>query len=80
MATLTNKQRFVLHSILALIAILLVAGCFVALINAPTNQTTNEVFRYAFSAFIVIIPLAFFADITIYSYKLYNKNNFKYYR
>ena len=79
MATLTNKQRFILNTLLSLAAILLGVGLLVAFINMPINQSTNEVFRFVFSAIVVIAPLAFFAVVVMDDYKLYNKHNFKYY-
>ena len=79
MATLTNKQRFILNTLLSLAAILLGVGLLVAFINMPINQSTNEVFRYIFSAIVIIAPLSFFAVVVSDDYKLYNKHNFKYY-
>ena len=79
MATLTNKQRFILNTLLSLAAILLGVGLLVAFINMPINQSTNEVFRFVFSAIVVIAPLSFFARVVLDDYKLYNKHNFKYY-
>ena len=80
MIKLTNKQRFILNTLLSLTAILLGVGLLVAFINMPVNQSTNEVFRFVFSAIVVIAPLAFFATVVVDDYKLYNKNGFKYYR
>ena len=79
MATLTNKQRFILNTLLSLTAILLGVGLLVAYINMPINQGTNEVFRFVFSAIVIIAPLSFFATVVLDDYKLYNKHNFKYY-
>jgi hypothetical protein len=79
MATLTNKQRFILNNLLVLVAILLGVGFVVACINMPINQSTNEIARFVFSAVVVIAPLTFFAIVVMDDYKLYNKNGFKYY-
>ena len=79
MATLTNKQRFILNTLLSLTAILLGVGLLVAYINMPINQSTNEVFRYIFSAIVIIAPVLFFAVVVFDDYKLYNRHNFKYY-
>ena len=45
MATLTNKQRFILNTLLSLAAILLGAGLLVTFINMSINQGTCELFR-----------------------------------
>ena len=45
MATLTNKQRFILNTLLPLAAILLGVGLLVAFINMSINQGTCELFR-----------------------------------
>ena len=79
MATLTNKQRFILNTLLSLVAILLGVGLLVTFINAPINQHTNDIARFIFSAVVIIAPLSFFAIIVIHDYKLYNQHNFKYY-
>ena len=44
MATLTNKQRFILNTLLSLVTILLGVGLLVAFINMPINQGTCELF------------------------------------
>ena len=79
MIKLTNKQRFILNTLLSLTAILLGVGLLVAFINMPINQGTNEAFRFVFSAIVAIAPLSFFAIVVLEDYKLYNKHNFKYY-
>ena len=79
MKALTNKQRFILNTLLSLAAILLGVGLLVAFINMPINQSTNAVFRFIFSSIVIIAPLAFFASVVIDDYKLYNKHGFKYY-
>ena len=79
MATLTNKQRFILTTLLSLTAILLGVGLLVAFINMPVNQTTNEIVRLVFSAIVVIAPLAFFARVVLDDYKLHNQHGFKHY-
>ena len=79
MATLTNKQRFILNTLLSLVAILLGVGLLVAFINMPINQHTNDIARFIFSAIAVIAPLSFFAIIVLDDYKLYNQHDFKHY-
>ena len=79
MATLTNKQRFILNTLLSLAAILLGAGLLVAFINMPINQHANYIARFIFSAIVIIAPLSFFAVVVWDDYKLYNKHGFKYY-
>ena len=64
MATLTNKQRFILNTLLGLAAILLGAGLLVAFINMPINQHTNDIARFIFSAIVIIAPLSFSAIVT----------------
>jgi len=44
MATLTNKQRFILNTLLSLTALLLGVGLLVAFINMPVNQGILELF------------------------------------
>ena len=79
MNTLTNKQRFILNTLLSLAAILLGAGLLVAFINAPINQHTNDIVRFVFSAVVIIAPLSFFVILVVHDYKLYNQHGFKYY-
>ena len=79
MATLTNKQRFILNTLLSLVAILLGVGLLLAFINMPINQHMNDIARFIFSAIVVIAPLSFFAIVVCDDYKLYNQHNFKYY-
>ena len=80
MATLTNKQRFILNALLSLTAILLGVGLLVAFINMPINQHTSDIARFIFSAIVIIAPLSFFAIVVVDDYKLYNQHGFKYYR
>ena len=79
MNTLTNKQRFILNTVLALVAILIGVGVLVAFINMPINQSTNEVFRFIFSAIVIIAPLSLFVRVIWDDYKLYDKHGFKHY-
>ena len=79
MNTLTNKQRFILNTLLSLVAILLGVGLLVAFINMPINQNTNDIARFVFSSIVIIAPLSFFAIVVFDDYKLYNKHGFKYY-
>ena len=79
MKVLTNKQRFILNTLLSLAAILLGVGLLVAFINMPINQPTNVVFRFIFSSIVIIAPLSFFAIVVLDDYKLYNKHGFKHY-
>ena len=80
MATLTNKQSFILNTLLSLTAILLGVGLLVAFINMPINQHTSDIARFIFSTITVIAPLTFFAIVAVNDYKLYNRHGFKYYR
>lgn len=80
MATLTNKRRFILKTLLSLTAILLGVGLLVACINIPINQNTSDTARFIFSAIVVVAPLTFFAIVVVDDYKLYNRHGFKYYR
>ena len=79
MATLTNKQRFILNTLLSLAAILLGAGLLVAFINMPINQGTSELFRVMLSTAIITVSLTTFFIIALDKYSLHNKHNFKYY-
>ena len=79
MATLTNKQRFILNTLLSLAAILLGVGLLVAFINMPINQGTCELFRVMLSTAIITVSLTTFFIITLDKYKLHNKHGFKHY-
>ena len=79
MATLTNKQRFILNTLLSLVAILLGAGLLVAFINMPVNQGTCGLFRAMLSTAIITVSLTTFFIIALDRYSIYNKHNFKYY-
>lgn len=79
MTTLTNKQRFILNTLLSLTAILLGVSLFVAFINMPINQHTNDIARFIFSSIVIIAPLSFFAIVVLDDYKLYNQHGFKHY-
>ena len=80
MATLTNKQRFILNTLLSLVAILLGVGLLVAFINMSINQGTCELFRVMLSAAIITVSLTTFFIIVLDRYSIYNKHNFKHYR
>ena len=79
MATLTNKQRFILNTLLSLTAILLGVGLLVAFINMPINQGISELFRVMLSAAIITVSLTTFLIIVLDRYSTYNKHNFKHY-
>ena len=79
MATLTNKQRFILNTLLSLAAILLGVGLLVAFINMPINQGTCELFRVMLSAAVITMSLTTFFIIALDKYSRYNKHSFKYY-
>ena len=79
MATLTNKQRFILYTLLSLVAVLLGVGLLVAFINMPTNQGTCELFRVMLSTAVITVSLTTFFIIALDRYSTYNKYNFKYY-
>ena len=79
MATLTNKQRFVLNTLLSLTAILLGVGLLVAFINMPISQGTCELFRVMLSTAIITVSLTSFFIIALNRYSRYNKHNFEYY-
>ena len=80
MATLTNKQRFILNTLLSLAAILLGVGLLVAFINMQINQGTCELFRVMLSTAITTVSLTTFFIIALDKYSIYNKHNFKHYR
>ena len=79
MAALTNKQRFILNTLLSLAAVLLGAGLLVAFINMSINQGTCELFRVMLSTAIITVSLTTFFIITLDRYSTYNKHDFKYY-
>ena len=79
MATLTNKQRFILNTLLSLATISLGVGLLVAFINIPVNQGTCELFRVMLSTAIITVSLTTFFIIALDRYSIYNKHNFKHY-
>ena len=80
MATLTNKQRFILNTLFSLTAVLLGVGLLVAFINMPVNQGTCELFRVMLSTAVITVSLTTFFIIVLDRYSIYNKHNFKHYR
>ena len=80
MAALTNKQRFILNTLLSLTAILFGVGLLVAFINMSINQGTCELFRVMLSTAIITVSLTTFFIIVLDRYSTYNKHNFKHYR
>ena len=80
MATLTNKQRFILNTLLSLAAVLLGVGLLVTFINTSINQGTCELFHVMLSTAIITVSLTTFFIIALDKYSLYNKHNFKHYR
>ena len=80
MATLTNKQRFILNTLLSLTAVLLGVGLLVAFINMPINQGTCVLFRVMLSAAVITVSLTAFIIIALDRYSIYNKHGFKHYR
>ena len=79
MVTLTNKQRFILNTLLTLAAISLGVGLLVAFINMSINQGTCELFRVMLSTAIITVSLTTFFIVALDRYSTYNKHNFKYY-
>ena len=79
MATLTNKQRFILNTLLSLVAVLLGIGLLLAFINMPVSQGTCELFRVMLSTAIITVSLTSFFIIVLDRYSRYNKHDFKYY-
>ena len=79
MTTLTNKQRFILNTLLSLAAILLGVGLLVAFINMPINHGTCELFRVMLSTAIITVTLTTFFIITLDRYNVHNKHDFKHY-
>ena len=80
MAALTNKQRFILNTLLSLVAVLLGVGLLVAFINMPVIQGTCELFRVMLSTAIITVSLTTYVIIALDRYSTYNKHNFKQYR
>ena len=80
MATLTNKQRFILNTLFSLVVVLLGVGLLVTFINMSTNQGTCELFRVMLSTAVITVSLTTFFIIALDRYSIYNKHNFKYYR
>ena len=80
MASLTNKQRFILNTLLSLTAMILGVGLLVAFINMSINQGTYELFRVMLSTAIITVSLTTFFIIALDRYCIYNKHNFKHYR
>ena len=80
MVTLTNKQRFILNTLLSLTVVLLGTSLLVAFINMPTNQGTCELFRVMLSTAVITVSLTTFFIIVFDRYSRYNKHNFKHYR
>ena len=80
MATLTNKQCFILNTLLSLAATLLGAGLLVDFINMTVNQGTCELFSVMLSTAIITVSLTSFFIIVLDKYSIYNKHNFKQYR
>ena len=73
MATLTDKQRFILNTLLSLTAVLLGVGLLVALINTPINQGTCELFRVILSTAVITVSLTTFFIIALDRYSIYNR-------
>ena len=80
MATLTNKQRFILNTLLSLAAVLLVVGLLVTFINMSIDQDTCELFRVMLSTAVITVSLTTFFIIALDRYSIYNKHNFKHYK
>ena len=79
MINLTNKQRFILNTLLSLVVLLLGVSLLVAFINMPINQGTSELFRVMLSTAVITIPLTAFVIVVLDNYNIYNKHNFKHY-
>ena len=79
MATLTNKQRFILNTLLSLAAVLLGVGLLVTFINMSINQGTCELFRVMFSTAVITVSLTTFFIVALDRYSRYNKHGFKHY-
>ena len=79
MTTLTNKQRFILNTLLSFVAILLGVGLLVAFINMSINQGTCELFGVMLATAVITVSLTAFFIITLDRYKLHNKHGFKHY-
>ena len=72
MATLTNKQRFILNTLSSLAAVLLGVGLLVAFINMSINQGTCELFRVMLSTAVITVSLTTFFIIALDRYILHN--------
>ena len=79
MAALTNKQRFILNTLLSLAAVLFGVGLLVAFINMLNNQSTCELFRVMLSTAIITVSLTSLFIIALDRYSRYNKHGFKHY-
>ena len=79
MTKLSNKQRFILNNLLLLVVVLVGVTFFVACINMPVNQNTNDIARLVFSLIVIIAPLTLFGYVVYDEYKLNKKYNFRHY-
>ena len=79
MIKLTNKKRFILNNLLLLVVVLVGVTFFVACINMPINQSTNEIARLTFSLIVILAPLALFSYVVYDEYKLNKKYDFRHY-
>ena len=79
MATLTNKQCFILNNLLVLAAILLGVGLLVAFINMSINQGICELFSVMLSTAVITVSLTTFFIVALDRYSRYNKHGFKHY-
>lgn len=79
MIKLSNKQCFILNNLLLLVVVLVGITFFVACINMPVNQSTNETARLVFSLIVIIAPLTLFSYVVYDEYKLNKKYDFRHY-
>lgn len=79
MIKLTNKQRFILNNLLLLVVVLVGITLFVACINMPINQSTNDIARFVFSLIVIIAPLTLFSYVVYDEYKINKKYDFRHY-
>ena len=79
MIKLTNKQRFILNNLFLLVVVLVGITFFVACINMPVNQNTNDIARFVFSLIVIIVPLSLFSYVVYDEYKLNKKYDFRHY-
>lgn len=79
MIKLSNKQRFILNNLSLLVVVLVGVTFFVACINMPINQNTNDIARFVFSLIVIIAPLALFSFVVYDEYKLNKKYDFRHY-